>query len=150
MSNPLWGVIGEWVLNVAKAVAMFAAFAIVWSLRNAFIAGWNVHKFINDYLQYKKDNDKEVAQLRTDFKEDVANLKELIKKNEQRLDRAGEEMSNIASDVQGMPERLRSDFVPRREVELQFAENKVDRELLRQEVNNIWKRISERDERRRR
>jgi hypothetical protein len=34
---------------------------------------------------------------------------------ERRMDRAGEKMSDLANDVQGMPERLRDQFVTRYE-----------------------------------
>ena len=37
---------------------------------------------------------------------------------EQRMDRAGQKWSDLANDVQAMPDRLREEFISRRECEL--------------------------------
>ena len=41
-----------------------------------------------------------------------------ISQLEARMDRAGEKMSDLANAVQGMPERLRGEFVTRKEWDL--------------------------------
>jgi len=138
-----WATLAEWSLVVAKSVAMFVAFAIVWSLRNAFIAGWNIHRFISQFETYRLSNDKALGDLRTSNEKMFADLF-------LRLDEAGQKMSDFSDELQNLPERMRRDFMPRPEIELQFAENKADRQLLRDEITNLWKRVNEREERRRR
>ena len=36
---------------------------------------------------------------------------------ERRMDQAGEKMSDLAGDIQGLPDRMRAEFVTRRECE---------------------------------
>lgn len=53
-----------------------------------------------------------------------------IKALENRMDRAGTEMSDIATDVQSLPERMRQEFVTQKLFDLEISHSKEDRERL--------------------
>lgn len=118
----------DWLISIIKNVAMGAAVWLLWSLRGAFVAGWNVQKFIRQFEEHKRQSDEEIDGLKL------------------RMDRAGVAMSDLATDVQGLPERLRVEFLPRRESELIQKESEVDRERLWQEVRDLWKVVNRREE----
>ena len=42
---------------------------------------------------------------------------------EKRMDQAGEKMSDLAGDIQGLPDRLRLEFITRHECELMVKRN---------------------------
>lgn len=127
-----WTDFFDFFASVAKFAAMGIAFILVWTLRNAFIAGWNIHRFISQFESYRSSNDERVKDIND------------------RLKAAGMKMSDFSDELQTLPERMRRDFVPRGEVELQFSENRVDRQLLRDEITDLWKRVNEREEKLRR
>ena len=56
---------------------------------------------------------------------------------EKRLDQSGEHISDLATAVQGLPERLRSVFVTKEVFELYGSESRDDRAGLRRDVSDL-------------
>lgn len=118
----------EWSVSLAKDVILGVAFWLLWTLRHAFIAGWNIQKFLSRFDEYVKSTDKEIAELK------------------RRLDQAETTQKEIGEEILVIPEKLREDFVPRREIDLRFSESTTDRVRLWEEVKNLWKVVSRREE----
>ena len=116
----------EWAFSIAKSVAMGVAFWVLWSIRGAFLAGWNVQRFISDEKAARAVQDKRIDEI------------------EKRLDRGGKLTSDLASDVQGLPEAMRAEFLTRRESDLIIVESRADRARLSNEIDNLWKVVNRR------
>lgn len=56
---------------------------------------------------------------------------------DRRMDRAGKQMSDFASNLQGLPERLRKDFVTRERLEDLLTESRNDRAALWTHVQKL-------------
>lgn len=65
-------------------------------------------------------------------------LRESIRAIHRRLDDAGEKASDLASAVQGMPERIRRDFITRDEFTIMTENGREDRMRLWQEIARLW------------
>ena len=70
--------------------------------------------------------------------DDIERMGNRVANLEGRMDRAGKQMSDIATDLQGLPEELRGIFLSR-ESFAQFAQQNADeRAQLRREVERLW------------
>lgn len=65
----------------------------------------------------------------------------------QRLDRTGEKMSTLATEVQGLPERFRTIFISSERATDLLAESREDRKRLWDEVAKIWEVLHRRPRR---
>lgn len=113
----------DW-LDLAKFAVATAAAVLLWSLRQGFAGG----SLMNRFERLEKD----VTDLRTETR--------------QRFDRAGEEMSNLATDVQGMPDRIRGELLTelRREAALLRADSARDRDELHRQIQHLWEVVERR------
>jgi hypothetical protein len=84
-------VVIDW-LELAKFLVMAAAGLLLWTHRHAFLGG--------ELIGRLKTTEHEIVALR------------------RRMDTAGEEMSNLANEVQALPDRWRAECIPRREFAL--------------------------------
>lgn len=60
---------------------------------------------------------------------------------EKTLERAGQKSSDLSDDVQGMPERLRTQFVGHDTMRLFIEEMRADRGVLRQDIADLRDRV---------
>ena len=54
---------------------------------------------------------------------------------------AGEKTSDLASAINGLPERLRKDFLPRPEADLIIQESQQDRRALHHDLERLWEAV---------
>lgn len=112
------------LIGLTKWVLVTLAFWTAWSVRHVFIAAWRLQAFLKDYERDKMEADRDVILLK------------------QRMDKAGTLTSDLATEVQGLPERLRREFrdeyITRREVELIRTESQIDRNRLHADVGELW------------
>ena len=64
-----------------------------------------------------------------------------IKALEARLDKAGAEMSRLASQIQGLPAVLRADFVSTEVAHQRLQETRDERDRIRTEITSIWEEL---------
>ena len=58
---------------------------------------------------------------------------------EARMDKAGVELSRLANNIITMPDRLRTEFMPREVQTMQFAKYQDAIDHLREDVEQIWR-----------
>lgn len=58
-----------------------------------------------------------------------------------RLDKAGQEMSDLANEVQKLPDRFRGEFVPRELYVASEIASREDRMWLRRQVETLWEQL---------
>ena len=106
-------------LQFAQGILMAIVTVVVWVAYRAFRAGqWS----------QTVDHTKEIRAL------------------EDRMQRAGTEMSNLSTKVQRMPEDMRVIFVPREVFAMFAAQSESDRKWLYSEVEKLWTAGRRRDE----
>jgi hypothetical protein len=94
-------------------LAMAVAGILLWTVRSAFRSG----------------------QWATKLEQRVSNNEQRFHDMDERLDQAGEQMSKIATAVQGLPERFREIFVTQREFDKAIEDSKADRRDLWSTLN---------------
>jgi hypothetical protein len=103
-----------WV-TLGQAIVMALVGLLVFSIRGSFKAGqWTESK---------------------DYSKDIAAING-------RLDQAGRQMSDIASEVQAWPERMREDFMTRREIETHLTYSQQQRSQQAQDIERIWQELN--------
>lgn len=107
-----WITVAEWVIRVGVGVLMFTV------LRGFQSGRW---------VQARDDK-------LTDLERSIGALTV-------RLDKGGKEMSDLASEVQGMPERLRTIFVPRELYGASEAVNGQEHHRMLAEIEKLWGQV---------
>lgn len=97
----------EW-FQAAQFVVMTAAALLLWAVLHAFKGGQH-----------------------------AADVLARLKAVEDRMNRAGIEMSDFATELQGFPERMRREFMPRETAQLLVEESRHDRERIRVELEQL-------------
>lgn len=117
------------IVNVVKSVAMGLVFWLLWTIRNVFIVGWNIHKFVRRFEEMIIAFEK---------------AKIDIEKLTARLDQGGKKMSDLTTEIQGLPQTLSDDFITRREYDALNLERDRYRKDTRGELDRAWEAIDRR------
>ncbi len=104
------------IFQVVQTVIMVVTVIVVFIVRNSF----------------------KIGSVTTAEARDIAEAKADIIGVNQRMDRAGREMSNLATKVQGLPVMWRSDCVTRELFDRADQENKKDRERMQRQIDLLW------------
>lgn len=103
------------VFQIATFVMMTTAAFLVWTVRSAFKGG----------------------QIASTVQRDIEELRGKCEDLNKRMDRAGHEMSNLASEVQGLPDRMRRECISMELATQMFAESARDRDRIWQEIAKL-------------
>lgn len=135
--------------NVAQIITWGVVFVIAWIVKRAYSAG----KWVSNIGEY---HTKALGELRADveeIKDDLSarcrnieegsqkRLKELERETYSRFDKAGVQMSNMATKVQQLPTELRRDFVLQAVYFVQQEETRDERNRIRIQIEQLWSAV---------
>lgn len=96
---------------------------------------------IGAILVFVVRNSFKVGNVTTNEARDILGLKGDLTTISQRMDRAGREMSDLATKVQGLPATWRADCVTRELFDRADVENRQDRQRMQRQIDLLWAAI---------
>lgn len=121
--------------NVAQIVTWGVVFVIAWIIKRAYSAGKWVSSIGENHAKALKELRDEVEELKIKSEE---RCEELERDVASRFDKAGVQMSNMATKVQQLPTELRRDFVLLAVHLVQMEETRDERNRIRLQIEQLW------------
>lgn len=131
-------------LGVIKTVVMGAAVWIIWSVRHVFKFGLNTQKFLDEHEQYRRDTNRRIDLLEQ-LVDSLRDTNKYLESLDDRMNRAGKHMSDMATQVQRLPAELRREFMGKELFAAHERENQVSMDHLQRQLDQLWGQARTRD-----